>query len=629
MNVAPVSSPLPGEHLIATSPVMRPDTDARWRQRLNFWAGRSLTAEALELDQESRAARLAWIGRVLSPGIVSGLEAALEEPAPLPEAPSLEGHFLHINPGTGIAATGEDVVVPRPLRVALADVAVEYLRLPRTPDFPGEDPSPDAVPPATPELQPHLDVGGMTFALDRFPVGHIPWAAVLVLRPAEIRAFGNLDPEDPCELDLTRDAFADERRVDAAQLRLCQLPFAWQELPLLANPGDATWRNRLAYAVFMSEAEDSPRQQLRLLAGQPGGDVWDTVLREGGLRPWELTAGAAPSLLSQVRAAGLFPWELLGVPLALFSSEQIPATSGSRFFLDRASVVRPGGRALPRSRPATRLATNASDEALNPPGAGTPALWRARVDQFAEHFARLSESTLAEQATRFRFLPPAGLLPREALTWLTTEQAADLGVDDRADTSEFLPSTFQTMATPIPIEDLDAAFAASAALAPLDLTSPEEPIRLLVPLAERVFDPRVLVIEQDDPFFATETARLVGVRQDWRERRDFVRGRIRDLQANATGPVFLGIPLRREPGQLEEEPVEALDAAGHLTVGGATLQRAWVSPNPASVALELVPVGLSSRAFAPTDAVSLVVRIDADATPNRLNVTWLSGTERF
>ena len=69
MRINQISSPLPGEHLAATSPVMRPETDdARWRLRLDFWAGRALTAEALELEQENRAAQLAWRGRLASPG---------------------------------------------------------------------------------------------------------------------------------------------------------------------------------------------------------------------------------------------------------------------------------------------------------------------------------------------------------------------------------------------------------------------------------------------------------------------------------------------------------------------------------------------------------------------------------
>src|SRR5262245_58566946 len=124
MRITPILSSLPGEHLAATSPVMRPETaDARWRLRLDFWAGRSLTAEALELEQENRAAQLAWRGRIASPGIVRGLEVALESP-PSAEGLALAGHFVHLLPGHGFLPDGEDVVVPRPLRVPLDQIPV-------------------------------------------------------------------------------------------------------------------------------------------------------------------------------------------------------------------------------------------------------------------------------------------------------------------------------------------------------------------------------------------------------------------------------------------------------------------------------------------------------------------------
>ena len=72
MNVTPIANPLPGEHLAGTSPILRPETDAGWQQRLNFWPGRALTAEALELEQENRAARLATWARVAHVGYRHG-----------------------------------------------------------------------------------------------------------------------------------------------------------------------------------------------------------------------------------------------------------------------------------------------------------------------------------------------------------------------------------------------------------------------------------------------------------------------------------------------------------------------------------------------------------------------------
>ena len=85
MKVDPIVSPLPGEHLATTSPTMVPETPIDWRQRLNFWAGRALTAEALESEQEHRAAELARQGRVMTAGIVRGLEVAIEFPPTPPD----------------------------------------------------------------------------------------------------------------------------------------------------------------------------------------------------------------------------------------------------------------------------------------------------------------------------------------------------------------------------------------------------------------------------------------------------------------------------------------------------------------------------------------------------------------
>ena len=336
--------------------------------------------------------------------------------------------------------------------------------------------------------------------VDRFEPGYVPWAAVLVLCPAEFRSFGGVDPEDPCELDPSRDAFADERRIDACMLRLCQLPARLQSLPLLADPNDPRWRNRLAHAIFDDEARASARHQVRLLQSQPAGQRWDTVLRP----------------------ADLLPWEWLGVPLALVSAEQQTGALAPRFFLDRAAVVRAGGGARPRTRPTARIATGDTEETLNPPGAGSPLTWRARVDQFAEHlseFRPADEAAIAALASRFQFVPPAGFLPRGVLDFLTTAQAVMLPTlpgqpPDRAGINHFFPPSFAVEAVPVATEDLDSALAASASLAPYDFTDPdEEDVRVLVPLPQRVFDPQLLVVEVEDPIFAETVARFAATRQ--------------------------------------------------------------------------------------------------------------------
>jgi hypothetical protein len=603
MKIFPIASPLPGEHLAATAPVIRPETDdARWRLRLHFWAGRALTAEALELEQENRAARLAWRARAATAGIVRGLEVALESPPEPPAALDAAGHFIHVLPGHGFLADGEDIVVPRPLRVALSDIPVHYVRVGGENVETPAEPVPDGATSGTPH-----EMGELVVTVDRFDAGHVPWAAVLLLCPAEFRSFGGVDPEDPCELDPSRDAFADERRIDACMLRLCQLPAHLEALPLLADRDDPRWRNRLAHAIFDEEARASARHQLRFLQTQPAGRRWDTVLRP----------------------ADLLPWEWLGVPLALLGAERNVEAEARRFFLDRAAVVRQGGGARPRSRPALRVATGETADTLNPPGNGTPPNWRARVDQFAEHlseFRTAGEAEIAALASRFQFVPPAGFLPRGVVNFLTTAQALVLPPPpgqppDRAGINHFFPAAFAVEAVPVAIEDLDNALAASASLAPFDFTDPdEEDVRVLVPLPQRVFDPQLLVVEREDPIFAETVGRFAATRQGWRQRRDFVRERRDDLQDTTLGPPPDGRVPPIDPGQVEPEPAEILQSL--------PFDQALLSPFAAGVPVEISAGVEVELELSPDSSLFFRLRLDEDATPARIEARWtIDGAE--
>jgi hypothetical protein len=600
MRVAPIASPLPGEHVAATSPKMsETGSSAGWRLRVNFWAGRSLTADALEREQSNRAGRLAWHGRAATAGVVSGLEVALEPPATPQETLTRTGYFVHVLPGHGLRADGEDIVVPRPLRVALDEIPIVYVRV----SGPDREEAPEAAPEGATAGDP-IDAGGFAINIDTFPYDYQPWAAVLVLRPSEFRTFRGLDATDPCELDPSFDPFIDERRVDASALRLCQLPAGWQSLPELSDPGNVSWRNRLADVIFSEETRLSARHQIRFRVTRSEEDHWDTVLRE----------------------ANLFPWEFLGVPLALLSSENVTADA-SVYFLDRASVVRPGGNARTRTRPAIRLATGDSDADLNPPGAGTPYTWRARVDQFAEHMGLFSTATredIEQLRDRFPFVPPVGFLPRATLELLTTAQASALPLPpnqtpDRAGIQHFFPTAYDVEVVPVAIEDLDAALAASAPLEPYDLLGMRraviggEPARILVPLPQRVFDPRLLVVEIEDPIFAQTVARFVATRQDWRQRRDFVRARVVAIAAASTGPQpTAATPL--EAGQLETEPTEP--------VGGLGFTAALVSPLATAPPWEAHLDFNTGHAFAADTQMFLLMRVDEDATPTHVTGRW-------
>lgn len=593
MRTVPITSPLPGEHLAATSPRMQPETDTASWLRLNFWAGRALTADALELEQQHRGGRLAWRGRAATPGIVRGLEAALEPPAAPPTELTRAGYFVHLLPGHGFLADGEDVVVARPLRIPLDAIPIEYVRVGALNHQP-----PFEAPPAGATPSVSIDTGSRIVLVDRFPDGHVPWAAVLVVCPAELRAVEGLDPDDPCELDPSTEPFADDRRVDAAIVRLCELPAAWQTLPLVGDGGDVRWRNRLAHVVFSEEARSSARQ-------------------------WSEAQNDDPRWQTTLRSAEPLPWEWLGVPVALLGSEQLAAASPRTFFLDRATVARHGGIARPRTRPALRAALVGDDPAATPSGAGTPINWRARIDQFAAHmslFATGDGAAMAALQARFQFVPAAGFLPRAALDFLTSEQSLALPqvqgqLPDRAGISHFFPSTFAVDAVPVAVEDLDAALASSAPLAPYDFASAtSEPVRLLVPVPQRLFDPGLLVVEQEDPVFVATVNRFAAIRQGWRQRRDVVRTRRDALQALSNGPQPVTPPLPLEPGQLEPEPVESVESLGFT--------KALVSPIATAGPWEISVAASGTLGGSVDDAFFVVVRADEDAIPSRIEARW-------
>ena len=375
------------------------------------------------------------------------------------------------------------------------------------------------------------------------------------------------------------------------------MPESIRTLPELADPDLPAWRNRLVYALFSLEAAGAPHQLLRRQEIPRPDRRWDAPLH----------------------GAAVQPWETLGLPLALFASEQVTGEARPTFFLDRAAVARPGGRSRPRSRPGITLAT----ESVEPPGAGVPALWRARVDQFAEQLGALDESTpIATRAQQFRFVPPAGLLPRSALELLTTSEAVTLDASDRAAVSRFFPEALAVEAAPIPSEDLDAALGASASLAPFDLGSEApEAVRVLVPVPQRVFDPALLVVEAEDPLFAREIGRLVAERQDWRQRRDYLQAHRDTLQTKLLGERPAAVVPRLERGQLEPEPVETAASLGFTA--------ALLSPVNTRPPWELEVVFDGRRTVTEDTSLFVHVRLEHDRPVGPIEIRWRRDAAEF
>jgi hypothetical protein len=486
MKVNPIRDPLRGEQVVGVHPALQPQVDAGWRRRTHFHTGRSLSGATLTAEQDHRAGHLALAGQRISHGVVAGLEVDLER--------GDDGAFLHVGAGLGIAASGEDVMVPRALRIPLAELWVYVTPAPPpAPAPPGDEPDPadDRLPtsllPASllrpPAVPPPVLRG--PFASLTEADGVIPRVGVLVLQPAELEERGAFDPTDPCEEQARDEAFSDRRRTDASRLVL----FAWPWPALLPDPGP-TWRNQIAYTVFGLEASQAPGQ--------------------------------------------VHPWERVGVPLGLVGFDE----AWDPLFIDANVVVRAGGK--PRRR----------SQLID--GAGSAFLWQARIEQFAEHLAEVDAGTAPGEPffDAFRFLPPAGLLPRSA-------------VDLRERDNRAFPPAFRVEAVPVPIEQLDAALEPSAALEPFDLQRPDR-VRILVPVPQPWYEPRLLVVEQADPAFAAAIDAFVARRRELLLRREDVRLTFSATLRAATGrrpdyPSPADDPDRLET-ELSEEDLDDFEA---------------------------------------------------------------------
>jgi hypothetical protein len=420
MKVTPIANPLPDEHLTAISPTLAPDVHEYWNRRLNLYPGRALSDTALTMEQNSRAGRLATHGQCLSAGVVSGLEVALERETAARRSRS----FYHIAAGTGVAASGEDVVLPQSVRVNVLDVEV------CAPAFAFHgSPSAARIRPYSGTLLPRLIGAPLGKVIEererakRRDDETLPRVGILLLQPVTLEIVGDANATDPCEEDPDNYSFEDWQLVDGCRLLWYAWPTEWRPLPT----GDLLRRNRLAYAIFEAERQLSPDE--------------------------------------------LLPWESFGVPLGVvaFNRQWKP------LFFDRPAVVRAGGKPKRRATALNNL--------------GHAFLWQARVEQFA---AQVADSDLVNAppeslAKQFRFIPPAGLLPKPL-------------IQPRAGYDKFFPASYRVEAFPVPVEQLDAALESSAPLAPFDLSTADE-VQVLVPVPQQWYEPNLLKVERVDPVF--------------------------------------------------------------------------------------------------------------------------------
>jgi hypothetical protein len=584
VSIKPIDRPLPGERVIALSPESNVEAAAVWLARPNLFAGRALTQATLQRRQRWQAGRLALRGQVTTAGVVHGLEVGHE--VRLPTGADVPQITLTIAPGLGLAASGEDVVLSRPHTVDLrnlpvfAEPSVEVgLPEPGNGAPPADGvmiaPDPVAVPDsfgfdgADPPLRARAFLKRTLGTLFDAAPDAIARVGVLVLQPIEYDRLGEFNPADPCELYPCGEAgdnrsFEDALIADGVRVAWHAWPLEWQALPA----GGPTFRNEIAWTIFSAEAA--------------------------------LARGA------------LLPWEQLGVPLALIALD----AQGAPLFIDRASVVRLGGRSRN-----PRLAHDAGR--ISASWRRAPQ-WQAQIEQFAEQIADAGDSSLPATtlAAQFTRIPPAGLLPTTAidLTVLPLNPATE------ALRSDFFPGSFELDAVPVPLESLDLAIREAAPLGAIELNQPDR-VRVLVPVSQAVYEPRLLHEEIIDPEFQLTLDRFLLARARALAARHGLRRKTSELVRLATGRAVLVPAIDKDPQALETEGLE--QPSGRPPSGGG-----WGPPPGGGGHSALATAGLHQHFFSGATARLAVAAgetlyiwsyLDPDDPPRVVMFQWHGG----
>jgi hypothetical protein len=509
VSITTIAKALHGERVVALSPGNASEAATDWPRRPNLFPGRALTVATLAQRQRWQAGHIAQRGQAFTPGVTRGLEVGYTI-----DGVNAAGQpivTLKISDGHGLAVSGEDVVLARAIECLLSALPVvappavfagllnaEAQQALEDAAAQNADPTPGAPRPRA--IGPTL---GQVIAA---APASLPPAGILLLQPVTVET-SDFDPNDPCDRCPCDDgasgadpsSFEDWRIADGVRLLWYAWPQEW-----LALPAGSRLRNELAHLIFDTE----------------------TALRHGDTLPWE-------------------QW---GVPVALIGVD----TDWRPQFIDRTSVVRQGGRARD---PRLQLAAPSAPTATASLAANSrlPALWQARIEQFAEHVAAAGEpapaaSALAQQFSR---LPPCGLLPKNAMDLQTLR-------------SEFFPLGFDVDAAPVPVDQLDLALRANAGLAPINLSNAES-VRILVPVPAAAWEPRLLLRE----FVAPEFQQTLDQFQRTRARALGARQGLRNKQAvltQAISGVMPVVPAFNDDADALE--VETLDLWGPPPAGG-------------------------------------------------------------
>ena len=576
MPATPITNPFAGEELVGVAPQLTQQVDpAFWRQRLSLFTGRALRDTALDAEQLYRAGLLATLGQAVTPGVVTGLVAAFDlsgtatvttkavasgnnvalavadskgfqtgqkafidsegnqeqfTVAAIPDGNSViaatltKNHAANVgvrfdpmmDPSLGASATAKTTTaVAKGVNMPIAvDSSVGFQTGSQVlidSDKSQEQFQVVAVPDAThivadvlgrnhdsgvavvfepvlgvtagygisasgKDVYLHRDIKTTLSAIsvidpvtgeskqsfaDYVKVSiNKSFAGILVLQPVVVEATGRtLDTgtsplivsgnlSASCDQDPDENAFADLQIVDAARLVFVAWPDSLA-LPPQAPP--ETWRNRLVYTIFNAEQALGPDETM--------------------------------------------PWAIAGVPVALAGFD----SSWKPMFLDRGAVVRAGG--LPR-----RNYVVVGDDGA--PSLVSPQFLQARLAQFSE---QLSERISAAPAVNnlsdvFSTAPPSGIVPASALDFIARK-------------SLWFPPNWDVKASPVHLEELETVLQTGITAATLAVQKDApadknmlEPVDVLVPLPDELYDPKILVTETVSEEFQAEIDSATSIR---------------------------------------------------------------------------------------------------------------------
>ena len=582
-----INPSLQDEHVIAIDPPMKPDQPGVWRRRINAFTGRAVSEKALTAEQDMRAGQQRLHGLSMTAGVVDGL-AVMPEIGAIGAAP--DKARLQLFAGIGIARSGEDVSIGTTRQFAIGDIPVvipvdianALAAKPSNEAGPATETAPAINPvvarmarpilsggagrvailpklraislphareglPMAQRLQPdppRTIAGRLSKLLESKQKGLMPRAAVLVAQPIDAMILGRKNAD--CPPDPRDDPYSDLQRIDGTRLLLVMWP---QEMtgrisgPDYALPPITSLRrNQLAYRVFDME---------RTFQGEE-----------------------------------MHPWESWGVPLALIGFRD----DWSLDFVDRASVVRPGGQ--PRKRTAMV------------PLSGEEGLWQARINQMIEHLGSLPDLEAATLRATFQRVPPACVLP--AATF------------DPAGKQAFFPSGFGTNAIPVPKSSLELAIKEASGLIPFNLSVADR-VEMLVPVPDELYDPGLLDDERIDGSFESKIDQFRTDRNRWLVNREIIRRRYDRLRESVSGIAMswpsLGMPDAEfcAPGSLVP-PLSVTQTRRYAAVGSSKVHMVETKATlPAAsgdtiwfwVRLHSAPDGLSLRLAGPPNDLGI------------------------